>query len=447
MSRMSVALAHPWRSAARLGRRALRSALLRYARARPRVSELATADRRVIILLTTAYGMGGTIRANLNLAAYLADGYDVEIVSVMRGRKQPFFGEFPDGVAVVTLEDRRRQVLQKARPAQRLLRRIPSVLMHPGDRTYKGWNLWVDLRIVRHLRGRAGFLVGTRPGLNLLAADLRLPGFATIGEEQMHFAHHRKHLRHAMVRRYAGLDALIVLTNRDKATYEERLRQPVRVERIPNTVRDMGPGRADPDRHVVLAAGRLSPQKGFDLLIRAWGEAAPDHPDWRLRICGDGPERTALTSLIAELDLGSSISLERSASDLGAQMQLASIFALSSRFEGLPLILLEAMSKGMAVVSFDCPTGPDDLVNDHVTGRLVAPEDVRGFARALGELMSDGALRRRCGEAAVGTAQRYRMETIGLEWERLLRSLPRPWAVGQVRGTGDEPATAPASAV
>ncbi len=444
MSRVAAALARPRRSARRLGRRALRSALLRYARRKPRASELAGADRRVIILLTTAYGMGGTIRANLNLAGYLAAGYDVQILSVMRGRKQSFFGEFPEGVDVVTLEDRRRQVLEKAPPLQRLLRRFPSVLMHPADRTFKGWNLWVDVQLARRLGGRAGYLVCTRPGLNLLAADLRLPGFATVGEEQMHLAHHRKRLVHAMLRRYAGLDALTVLTSRDKATYEQRLKNPVQVVRIPNTVRDMGPGRADLDRPVVLAAGRLSPQKGFDLLIRAWAQVAADHPGWRLRICGDGPERDALTSLIAELDLGASISLERSASDLGAQMQEASIFALSSRFEGLPLILLEAMSKGMAVASFDCPTGPDDVVDDHVNGLLVAPEDVDAFARALAELMGDAALRRRCGEAAVETARGYRMEAVGPAWDDLLGSLPRPWSNGRVRASADQPApTAP----
>jgi glycosyltransferase involved in cell wall biosynthesis len=434
------------RQVALLGRRMLRFALLRYARAQPRPEELAAADRRVIIVLTTAWGMGGTIRANLNLAGHLAGRYDVEIVSIMRGRPKPFFGAFPDGVEVVTLEDRRPKVMKGPLPlAQRLLRRVPSVLMHPDDGTYKGWSLWVDLRFVRHLRGRAGRLIGTRPGLNLILADLRLPGFATIGEEQMHFAHHRKGLRQAMVRRYPRLDALTVLTNRDKATYEERVRGPLRVVRIPNTVRPMGAGRADLDAPVVLAAGRLSPQKGFDLLLQAWAQVAERHPGWRLRICGSGPLREPLAALIAELGLEASARLDRPASDLPAEMQRSAVFALSSRFEGLPLILLEAMSKGMAVASFDCPTGPDDLIDDHVNGLLVPREDVAGLAAALDELMSDRELRRRCGAAAVETAREYTMAAVGPEWDALLRSLPPPVAAGGAQAAAVAPASAPAA--
>jgi hypothetical protein len=104
----------------RLVFRLVRAALLRYVRAQPRPQDRAGADRRVTIMLTTAWGMGGTIRANLNLARHLAGaGYDVEIISVGRHRDEPFFGAFPPGVRVVALEDRRHGA--RRRPAQRLL--------------------------------------------------------------------------------------------------------------------------------------------------------------------------------------------------------------------------------------------------------------------------------------------------------------------------------------
>ena len=402
--------------------RAVRSALVRYVRARPRPEDEAGAERRVLILITTAWGMGGTIRANLNLARYLAaEGYEVEIISIGRHRDEPFFGAFPPGVRVVALEDRRR--VAGMRPLQRLLRGRSSVFMHPADRTAQGANLWVDIKLVRRLRRKCGFLITTRPGLNLMAAALAPPGLILIGQEQMHLKHHVKSLRRAMPKLYPKLDALAVLTERDGRSYAAHLNGGVRTVRIPNTVRDMGPGRADLDSKVALAAGRLTPQKGYDMLIPAWASVAAKHPDWRLRICGDGKDRRMLEGLIREHGLSEVVSLEGPAHDLGSDMERAALFILSSRTEGLPLVLLEAMSKGLAVVSFDCPTGPADVIEDHRNGLLAPPRDVAALAGAIVEMIEDDALRRRCAEAAVETALGYRMEAVGPRWEELMREL------------------------
>ena len=169
----------------------------------------------------------------------------------------------------------------------------------------------------------------------------------------MHLDHHVRPLRRAMPRLYPRLDALTVLTTRDGESYGKHLKGRARIERIPNTVRDMGPGRADVDARTVLAAGRLTPQKGYDMLLQAWPAVAAEHPDWRLRICGDGKDRELLERLIGEAGVGDSVSLEGPARELASDMEQSSVFVLSSRHEGLPLVLLEAMSKGMAVVSFD----------------------------------------------------------------------------------------------
>ena len=402
----------------------VRAALLRYVRSEPSAEERASADRRVVILLTSPWGMGGTIRTTLNLAAYLADHYEVEIIGVGRTREEPFFGDFPPAVRVTALEDRRKHVLEGTLPfLQRRLREVPSVFMHPDDKTFKGWSMWIDLRLARRLRGRAGYLMTTRPGLNLIAADLDLPGFVTIGQEHMHFYNHAKPLRKSMRRQYGRLDALAVLTERDRNTYEDRLHKPTRIVRIPNAVRDMGPGQADLDAKVVLAAGRLSPQKGFDMLVEAWAQVAPQHPGWRLRICGGGKLQKKISGLIEEHDLGESVSLEEAARDLGGEMNRCSIFVMSSRFEGFPLILLEAMSKSMAVASFDCPTGPADIVDDHRNGLLVPPKDVGALAAAIDELISDDDLRHRCGAAAAATTRDYSMASIGAQWDELLSDL------------------------
>ncbi|MGH3091203.1 MAG: glycosyltransferase, partial [Gaiellaceae bacterium] len=120
--------------------------------------------------------------------------------------------------------------------------------------------------------------------------------------------------------------------------------------------------------------------------------------------------------------------------DLAREMAEASIFVLSSRFEGFPVALLEAMSKGMAVVSFDCPTGPAELVDDHRNGLLVPPRQVDALAAAMLELVEDDDLRRRCGPAALETAQDYRMESIGPRWEALLAELTQSHGQGGIAG-------------
>jgi glycosyltransferase involved in cell wall biosynthesis len=415
--------------------RLLRAALVRYVRAQPRPADAEGAERRVLIMLTTAWGMGGTIRANLNLARHLAAaGYEVEIISVGQTRQEPFFGSFPAGVKVAALEDRRRGA--RRRPLQKLLRARSSVFMPAADRTAKGFSLWIDVVLVRRLRRRCGFLIATRPGLNMVAAALSPPGLILIGEEQMNLGHHAPELRRAMPRLYPRLDALAVLTERDRESYAALLDGGVRTVRIPNTVRDMGPARADLDAPIALAAGRLNSQKGYDMLIPAWATVAERHPDWRLCICGEGKDRGKLEGLIAEHGLERQVTLEGPAADLGARMERSSLFILSSRTEGLPLVLLEAMSKGMAVVSFDCPTGPADLIDDHRNGLLIPPRDVAALAAGIIEMIDDAQLRRACGAAAAQTALDYRMEAVGPRWEELLREL---WAArgGQVaRGAG-----------
>ena len=411
------------RTVGRTMRREARRLLIRHARARPREADLRGADKRVYIMLTTAFGMGGTIRATLNLAGYLAADWEVEIISLGRTRNRPFFGSFPAGVRVSALEDRRSGARESRgrRTLHRVLSRRASVLMHPSDRTARAASLWLDVQIARKLRRKAGFLITTRPGLNLMAADLRPPGLLTIGQEHMHFGRHSQPLRRSMAAEYGNLDALVVLTDADRRTYEKHLGAGANVVRIPNTMRPIGGPRSDLSQRTVLAIGRLSPQKGYDLLLEAWAQVSAQRPDWRLRICGRGPARDQLVALVRDHGLSGTVSLEGPVRDVGATMAKASIFALSSRFEGLPLVLLEAMAQGMAVVSFDCPTGPGDVVVDRRNGLLIPPKDVEALGAGMLALIEDEDLRRCCAVGAVETAREYSMDSVGPQWEALLQ--------------------------
>lgn len=402
---------------ARAVARVIRGLLVRYVRAKPRKSDYSDPPR-VTILTVSGWGKGGTTRAMLNLAEYLKDRHEIEILGLWRIRDEPFF-EHPEGVPVYAMEDLRPGHQPSGLNA--LLARIPSVLVHPGDRWSTSFSLLSDIRLVRQLRRRTGILITTRPALNLLAGLLRPPGLIMIGQEQMHLGAHKPEVNAAMPGLYKHLDAFAVLTEGARADYDKLLNGKVKLVRIPNSARELG-APADLDAKRVLAAGRLTRQKGFDWLIPAWAQVEAKHPDWRLRICGEGNWRQRLEAQVAELGL-ENIELPGSCPDMADQMSNAAIYALSSRFEGFPLILCEAMSKGMAPVVFDCPTGPAEMIRNGENGLIVPLGDIDAFAAALLRMIEDDDLRHRCGPAAAETGRNFKMDAIGPMWDRLFAEL------------------------
>jgi glycosyltransferase involved in cell wall biosynthesis len=299
------------------------------------------------------------------------------------------------------------------------------VLIHPEDYGYSACSLLTDIRLARRLRSLPpGVLITTRPGLNVAAPALVPPDVIVLGQEHMNFRSHRPGLFKRIKQEYPRLDALAVLTRDDLRDYGELLAGGgTRVVQIPNALPASGGPTARLDQKVVVAAGRLRLQKGFDLLIRAYAEVAREHPDWKLRIYGSGEQRAALRELILEHELYNHVFLMGTSRTLQEELAKASVFVLSSRYEGFGMVILEAMSRGLPVVSFDCPRGPNEIVGDGVDGILVPNGDIDGLSRALLELIEDEAKRRRYGSAALGKARQYEIANIGPRWDALLGDL------------------------
>ena len=382
---------------------------------------------RVHIVIMHAYGRGGTIRTALNLAGHLVERHEVELITLVRRRDRPAFA-IPDGVKVTALDDRR----ASAAPAgwrgcvYRALSGAPSILVHPADYGFGAASLWTDLMLVRRLRSlRSGVLVTTRPALNLIAARLAPAGLTTVGQEHQNFHAYGRRLTKEIRRHYPKLDALAVLTHDDLRDYGAALAAaPTRVTRIPNALPpDLEGERARPDSKIVVAAGRLTAQKGFDLLIGAWAPIARRHPDWSLRIYGGGSDRDLLQRLILEHDLYNEIHLMGTTPRIGEELAKAAFFVLSSRYEGFGMVLIEAMSKGLPVVSFDCPRGPREIVSAGRDGILVADGDVEALSAGVLELIEDEDKRRRYGAAALEKARAYDIEGVGREWDVFLEQL------------------------
>ncbi len=206
---------------------------------------------------------------------------------------------------------------------------------------------------------------------------------------------------------------------------------------IPNPV---APARAQADLRrggpwTVVAAGRLVEQKRFDLLIRAFAKIAPRHPDWSLVIHGEGGLRPDLERLVEDSGLRGRVRLPGWTADLSAELAKGDLFALSSGYEGFGNVIAEALVAGLPVVSFDCPSGPAEIIRHEVDGLLVPPLDVDALAAALGRLMGDQDLRLRMGARAPEALERFSLESTLARWDDLLAQV-RPRAA-KTAGTGE----------
>jgi glycosyltransferase involved in cell wall biosynthesis len=169
--------------------------------------------------------------------------------------------------------------------------------------------------------------------------------------------------------------------------------------------------------------GTLRPEKGFDLLIEAFARVAASHPDWSLTILGEGPERLRLEALVSGSGLQERVSMPGRVADPVPYLVAAHAFALSSRREGFPNALLEAMACGLPAVAFDCPSGPAEIIEHGGNGLLVEPGEVSRLAAALDQIMSSPGERARMGESARGIAMRLAPERVLPRWDAVVRSV------------------------
>ncbi|MEC4015387.1 glycosyltransferase family 4 protein [Streptomyces sp. H27-D2] len=399
----------------------------------------------VRFLLLNAYAIGGTVRTVANQAnALAAAGHDVEIVSVRRHRENPQFTIDPR-IRLRPLVDASDRVPALRRRAEALVQRRPSRLVPPDEVRHDRFNRLTDRRILRYLRSLdGGVLVTTRPALNLLAARFAPASVVKIGQEHLHLTRHKPGLAAEIDRWYRNLDAVTVLTAADEDAYRTVLAgSTVRVERIPNPLPPAAAERSTLRRPLLLAAGRLVKAKGFDALIRAFAPVVRGHGQWQLRIFGSGPERDRLRALIHEQHLYNHVFLMGSTAHLEQELAKASLFALSSRHEGFGMVLAEAMSHGVPVISFDCPQGPREIITHGDDGLLVPLGDIDGLTSAIARLIEDEQLREKMGAQAAESARRYSVDHIRPAWETLFAELlaaksdpapqraspPRPYAL------------------
>jgi glycosyltransferase involved in cell wall biosynthesis len=214
-------------------------------------------------------------------------------------------------------------------------------------------------------------------------------------------------------------DKFVVLTQEDE-TYWGNLPN---MEVIENAKNEWGNYVASLENNIVLAVGRYDYQKGFDRLIEAWRVVHGHFPDWKLKIIGDGESRSELEMLVEKYNLDNVVELRKNTSNILSEYLDASFFVLSSRYEGLPMVILEAMSVGLPVVAFDCKCGPKDIIMDGKNGFLVSEGNISDLAKRIMQLIEDSVSRKKMGEVARISSERFSESVIMGKWFHLFEDL------------------------
>ena len=338
-------------------------------------------------------------------------------------------------VTVVTLSRPESDFFQLAPGVRRIALGLMGRSRNPLQGALKNQRRWRALR--RALRdARPDMVIGFVAETNLLvlAAGLGLGVPVIVSERSDPRRQPLGAIRRGLRRLLYPRAAAVVLQTESVARWAREALPGARLAVIPNPAtrpEEDGAGggprakaTTDPappsGRHLIVGMGRLSREKGFDHLLRAFARCAEGFPDWSLVIAGDGGERPRLAELSARLGIAERVRLAGLVRHPGGLLRRADLFVLPSRHEGFPNALLEAMSCGLPVIAFDCPSGPAEIIRPGQDGVLVPPGDEEALAAAMRRLMADEAERRRLGGRAVEVLERFGLGAVMERWDALI---------------------------
>ena len=377
---------------------------------------------RIAYITPSLYIAGGVERVLTTKVNYLAaqsDKYDVTII-LTDGAGREHFYKLHDNVKVVNLRIDFEELW-----ALSFFRKIPVYLRK--QRLYRR-RLRDELMLLKPhitistLRREINFLCDIHDGsLKIGEMHVNRQNYRNFESNNSHWIKRlfAKWWMHRLLIKLKQLDKLVVLTNEDKHSWGDLPNVCV----IPNPLPAIPNKRCNLKEKRVIAVGRYTYQKGFDLLLQAWSRVETELPDWRLSIFGSG-DRTPYRQLACDLRLDDRrFELCDATDSIEEEYLQSSMFVFSSRFEGFGMALLEAMSYGLPSISFDCPCGPKDIINNGVDGVLVKTGDALELAQAITQLARDPEKMKLLSDYSIQTAQKYDIKAIGAQWEKLFNKI------------------------
>lgn len=400
---------------------------------------------RLAFVVFNLDGMGGTSRSAITQANALAslphEQHDVRLVSITRSADAPHY-DIDQRIAV--------QYLADVRDAPALHDR-PSVLVPP--RWDGQFSALTDAAMLEALpRIDADVVVTVTPALLAAAAQL-VPRTAVLVHQEHRSSSDRTSGLEPLLAFAPRADVVAMLTPSTADWLRDQLGEVCpEIVVMPNPLPLGFTPRSNLDQPLIVSAGRLVMEKQFGQLVQAFSEVADRLPDWRLRIHGDGPARAEIRRQVRKLGLYDRVELPGSTTDMAGEWAKAGIAALTSRAEGFPLVVQEAMAAGVPVASFDSPSGPREIIEHEVNGLLVAQGSTAGMASALLRLATDDDLRRRLGAGARASSAQYDAHDLAARWTRVFedararRGTARPAPVSVERPDRTVTDTTPAQA-
>lgn len=360
-------------------------------------------NKNIAFLIWNLDNGGGTERVSLMLGDYLCNqGYNVTFFSYM-STGHPFFEVNPK-IRVVGFEDRSlfMRVLRRIIPNKD--KRLHYLIM------FFNINVIIDVDMGQAIHSSIA-IRGTK------CKQITWDHFNH--NENSHFSYRQE----GFIACKETASKLVVLTKEDEKAYKEQESLSAGfIEQVYNPL-TIEIGRfIEHTSKTVIAVGRLEKQKGFDVLLKIWEKVESKHTDWNLEIYGIGQEEFNLKSII-ETEKLKNVHLMGRTNCIIEKMRNASIFVLTSRYEGFGLVITEAMTMSLPVVSFNCPMGPSEIVEDEGNGYLVENGDIENFAQKLSLLMEDEDKRRIFGERSYELSQKFKKENIFPKWIEIIESL------------------------
>ncbi|WP_073401408.1 glycosyltransferase family 4 protein [Bacteroides luti] len=376
--------------------------------------------RKIAYCIPSLYISGGMERVLTIKANYFAEvlGYDITIILTDGGSKPPYYKLSPK-IKVVQL-DINFEELWHLPFAKKALKYLKKQHEYKRKLTRCLMELKPDIT-VSMLRREINFINQIQDGsIKIGEIHINKDNFRDLqGRENSRIKKLISDIwMKQLIRNLNKLKLFICLTNEDKAKWSELNNVIV----MPNPLAFNADKLSNCSSKKVIAVGRYVPQKGFDLLIKAWSIVSRKHPDWELQIYGDGNNESYI-NLVKEYQIEKSCILNGPDSNIKERYIESSIFVLSSRFEGFGMVIVEAMTCGVPAVSFTCPCGPKDIIKDREDGLLVENGNIEELAEKIIYLIENEEIRKTMGKKASKSIERFRMDNLGDQWNNIFDKL------------------------